>query len=468
MGRTVYAEDRLHTYLISLAKPDEYTIGLILGQSAGQKDYIVHLAKTPPPLGKNVVEETLISPATNAHQGSTDSYIKSVKDIPENWVADHAKHVTRMLPGGMQVLGIFIVGPEDTINNNTYVQKFRSVLTAIQKNLSQNKYLCGNSNDENLILCLNSITQKYTCKSVETNKTGMLKPTEWKFQAKPTKWHQLEALIDFDRLFLIAADTDPQTLKNQLQDILKDVSDSIESSLIVIEGEVRTLEDTLEVISKSKKNDKECKNSEKNTNNKLIQVDLYIPCQEKNINSDIRITPCSASIRLVGQLVSRTFVHQKANVEEASTAIKQDIIRSLASRLEMHWDSLIEEENGSPEENITLHEPPRRVLIALPESKITLSDYLFPGEGPQEALLSLQELLDLEVQESNVQKDIELQADPTEFYCQSETDMKPTDLGKDSSGYYKTKIYIAGFSIAILVVILSIIIHNFINIKSDL
>lgn len=66
-----------------------------------------------------------------------------------------------MLPGEMQVLGIFIVGPEDTINNNTYVQKFRSILTAIQKNLSQNKYLCGNSNDEHLILCLNSITQKY-------------------------------------------------------------------------------------------------------------------------------------------------------------------------------------------------------------------------------------------------------------------------------------------------------------------
>lgn len=30
-------------------------------------------------------------------------------------------------------------------------------------------------------------------------------------------------------------------------------------------------------------------------------------------------------------------------------AVKQDIVRSLASRLEMHWDSLIEEENGSPE-----------------------------------------------------------------------------------------------------------------------
>jgi hypothetical protein len=30
-------------------------------------------------------------------------------------------------------------------------------------------------------------------------------------------------------------------------------------------------------------------------------------------------------------------------------AVKQDIVRSLASRLELHWDSLIEEEQGSPE-----------------------------------------------------------------------------------------------------------------------
>jgi hypothetical protein len=32
-----------------------------------------------------------------------------------------------------------------------------------------------------------------------------------------------------------------------------------------------------------------------------------------------------------------------------SQAVKQDIVRSLASRLELHWDSLIQEENESPE-----------------------------------------------------------------------------------------------------------------------
>lgn len=65
-----------------------------------------------------------------------------------------------MLPGGMRVLGIFIVGPEDVLNNNTNVLKLRSILSAIFKNLSHNKYLCGNNNEEHLILNLNSITQK--------------------------------------------------------------------------------------------------------------------------------------------------------------------------------------------------------------------------------------------------------------------------------------------------------------------
>lgn len=32
MGRTIYAEKHLRTYLASLAKPDGYVIGLILGQ----------------------------------------------------------------------------------------------------------------------------------------------------------------------------------------------------------------------------------------------------------------------------------------------------------------------------------------------------------------------------------------------------------------------------------------------------
>ncbi|XP_024886806.1 protein odr-4 homolog [Temnothorax curvispinosus] len=460
MGRTIYAEEHLRTYLASLAKPDGYVIGLILGQSSVQKDYIVHLAKTPPPLSKNVVEETLIGSSAPAEQDVANTYIRSVKDIPMSWVADHAKHVTRMLPGGMWVLGIFIVGPEDTLDNTSNVQKLKSVLGAIHKTLSwNNKYLCGNNQDEKLILSFNSVTQKYICKSIDIAKDSMLKPADWKFQEKATRWYQLEALVDFDKLYLIAADKDPETLKKQLQNILTNVVDLIESSLIVIEGEVRSPDDTLEIFGKKKKNNKECKNKTNDSSNSL-QVSLYIPCSQDNSNMDVKTTACSALIRLIGQLVSKTFVHQKASIAEANTAVKEDIVRSLASRLEMHWDSLIEEENGSPEENITLHEPPRRVLIALPENKVTLSDYLFPGEGPQEALLSLQELLDLEVQESQVQKEVEIQADPTEFYCQSDVNTKQLDNNADKIGNYQAIVYTTGLSVAFILMMIAILVHQ--------
>lgn len=58
----------------------------------------------------------------------------------------------------------------------------------------------------------------------------------------------------------------------------------------------------------------------------------------------------------------------------------------------------------------TIHEPPRRVLVSLPTTNITLSDYLFPGEGPQEARTSLLDMLDISVNEEEDIKDIEGQA----------------------------------------------------------
>lgn len=98
--------------------------------------------------------------------------------------------------------------------------------------------------------------------------------------------------------------------------------------------------------------------------------------------------------------------------------------------------------------------------MALPQSKITLSDYLFPGEGPQEAMISLQELLDLEVQESSVQKEFELQVDPSEFYCQNELPNELSEHGKyqDNSLYI---VYGTGFGVAIIILIVALFIQYF-------
>lgn len=58
----------------------------------------------------------------------------------------------------------------------------------------------------------------------------------------------------------------------------------------------------------------------------------------------------------------------------------------------------------------SIHEPPRRIMYRLPGTELTLSDYLFPGEGPNEAKLSLEELLDIRIGEKGQIHDIEGQA----------------------------------------------------------
>lgn len=113
---------------------------------------------------------------------------------------------------------------------------------------------------------------------------GSAKPADWKFQAKITKWHQLETHVDFDQLFPITPEDDSKALKKQLQDILKSTADSVNSALAVIEGETRSLDDPIEVVGKMKKDRKDStKSGETNSNEKTLQVSLYIPYVSSNL-----------------------------------------------------------------------------------------------------------------------------------------------------------------------------------------
>lgn len=67
-------------------------------QSSSVRENVIHLARTPEEKGSD---------------GSDSSYpldklepAKTLSGVSEGWVADHAKHVTRMLPGGMYVQGM--------------------------------------------------------------------------------------------------------------------------------------------------------------------------------------------------------------------------------------------------------------------------------------------------------------------------------------------------------------------------
>jgi len=53
------------------------------------------------------------------------------------------------------------------------------------------------------------------------------------------------------------------------------------------------------------------------------------------------------------------------------------------------------------------HEPPKRVLLKPKGWNICFTDFLFPGEGPEQSVKSAQELLDLEIDVEDVDNEFE-------------------------------------------------------------
>ena len=121
----------------------------------------------------------------------------------------------------------------------------------------------------------------------------------------------------------------------------------------------------------------------------------------------------TAKMNIMGRMSVRAYVNEHSNFEFASTAIKNDIIRTFKARMEMHYDSLVGEEMGGTDVNLPiLHEPPRRVNICLPDDSITVSDLLFPGETPEESVKAVEEMLGFTPQFEQLDDELEIVASP--------------------------------------------------------
>ncbi|CAH2075315.1 unnamed protein product, partial [Iphiclides podalirius] len=339
MVRTVYSPEHCLQYLEQYACKEIFVTGLILGQVTDARENVIHLARTPEEKGPDNLSET-------SYTSEKTDPVKNLLGVSEAWVADHAKHVTRMLPGGMFVQGIFITSDEDIFEDPNYYSK---------------------------------------------------------------QWQRLDCYYEFDDVYPVIVKKSGISVKQQFQQILESAHKTIESSVIFIDGELKDGSEQLEQIIKKKKS----KNNTKTTQDsqKSMHVSLFVPF-ENTMPETVEYLECDGSIHFSGVVSSSVFMYSKATVSEAIAAVKQDIIRSLASRFTMHCDALIDD-NLLPEEKVCFNEPPRRVLV--PVGSLYLCDYLFPGEAPAEALLSVKELLDLQITEADVICDIETPADTSEF-----------------------------------------------------
>merc|ERR1711874_673784 len=188
----------------------------------------------------------------------------------------------------------------------------------------------------------------------------------------------------------------------------------------ILDGNSRLVpQDDNGVKKKSKRKAKQDDSTSDGDNSFTIEkkqwsVDLLF---RDEVYNDVDVVNTRVRMRLVGKLACRAFVTPSATAAIAEAAIKQDLIRSLTGRTSLHCDSLVGDEKGGTMSNNSpvIHEPPRRVFVNLPDSDITISDYLYPGEGTEDCVGSVKELFGFTPTDEGIEDDVEIVASPKEI-----------------------------------------------------
>ncbi|XP_036725588.1 protein odr-4 homolog isoform X1 [Balaenoptera musculus] len=391
MGRTYIVEETVGQYLSNISLQGKaFVSGLLIGQCSSQKDYVILATRTPP----------------KEEQDESSKHSKAKLDnLDEEWATEHANQVSRMLPGGLLVLGVFIIttlemGNEfQNILHRLMCFPLFQLVFAVEK--SMNKKRLWNFTDEEVservTLHFCSSTKKIFCRTYDIhNPKSSAKPADWKYQnGLSASWLSLECTVYINIHVPLSTTSVSYTLEKNTKNGLIHWAKQIENSIYLINGQVKDEDcDLLEGQKKSSRGNTQAANH---------SFDVRVLTQLL-LNSDHRSTAtvqiCSGSVNLKGAVKCRAYVHSnKPKVKDAVQAMKRDILNTVADRCEILFEDLllneIPEKKDSEKE---FHILPHRVFVPIPGSTVMLCDYKFGDESAEEIRDHFIEMLDHMIQ----------------------------------------------------------------------
>lgn len=297
---------------------------------------------------------------------------------------------------------------------------------------------------EKLVLWYSSSNNSFSCKnfSGDSTKGAQLKGVDFKFQPKLSQnWVTFETFYKLNELLAIE-DVDKVTNEDVLMLPLKHLTGVFDKSKIFFNGAPY---DKTEEVGKIPTNE-----------NKLIQAAIFKIC---DATTEKQVEKANHTIMAQGFLSSRTFLPIKASIAEAEAFIKQDILRTLAARIQILSDSLVDTKVTVGE--VVINEPPRRIYFPInsaAKDSILFSDYLFPNETIETISQQIKQNLDVTLKPDQIQLNVEVVCDNQTTQKEQKLDQKRAG-GKPNSG----KMYFIMIIVAVLVLIASIVAHFYLN-----
>ncbi|KFP68928.1 Protein odr-4 [Cariama cristata] len=385
MGRTYFVEEAIGQYLSGLStKLKPYVTGLLIGQCSPQRDYVIWAVRTPP---KEEQKEDSISPSKLA-------------SIDEEWITTHASQVAQMLPGGLLVLGVFIIATPELSKDSQ--NALRKLIFSVEKSLTKRRLWKPAEEEvsDRAALQICSATKKVVCRTYDVqDPKSSAKPADWKYQsALSASWLALDCTVNVNIHIPLLATSRNHDLEKNAKNGLNRWSKQIEDSVFLINGQVK--DDDTELLEGQKKLRGNTQSSAQFSDVKVLTQ----LSQSSSHRSTATVQVCSGSINLKGAVKCRAYVHNnKPKVKEAVQALKRDIINTLSDRCEILFEDLIINE-GPHKKNLKreYHVLPQRLFVPVAGSSVMLSDYKFRDEAAGEIQERFVEMLDQSVQAEDI------------------------------------------------------------------
>lgn len=370
MGRSYIVEDYVEEYLSRLCSLLAGPVsGLLIGQSSVQRDFVVMVTRTP----------------------QNDESADAGKSVDKEWVSEHARQVSRMLPGGLSVLGVFIISESDAKDTLTTL---RQLVFSVENLISSERLWMPADDDvtDYVTLHVNPKTRKTVCRTFDVkDPKSVAKPADWKYQSGVcSSWATMSCCLSIDLLVPLP---DNITCTRSMDGCLKELkvwAQQIERGICLIDG--KKLPENSEIKTGQKKNVRQ-----------TFTAQLLITPDVQTVTDVVQ--QCGGCVSVRGAIHSRAFLHSnKPKAKLAEKLLKRDIVSTVATRVQM----LLEESQTQNEENKDRKQTekfclPRRVFCPVKASgPLSVCDYQFSDEGLSEMTDRFKEMLDMEASEEDL------------------------------------------------------------------
>ncbi|XP_065530301.1 protein odr-4 homolog [Lathamus discolor] len=384
MGRTYFVEEAIGQYLSNLStKVQPYVTGVLIGQCSVQKDYVIQAVRTPP-----------------KEEQKEDINPSKLASIDEEWITTHASQVSRMLPGGLLVLGVFIItNPELSKDSQNALRK---LIFSVEKSLTKRRLWKPAEEEvsERAALHICSATKKVVCRTYDVqDPKSSAKPADWKYQsALSASWLALDCTVNVNIHIPLLATSPNHDLEKNIKNGLNRWAKQIEDSVFLINGQVK--DGDAELLEGQKKSRGNTQSSSQFSDVKVLTQ----LSQGSSRRSTATVQVCSGSVNLKGAVKCRAYTHNnKPKVKEAIQALKRDIINTLSDRCEILFEDLIINEGPHKKDfEREYHVLPQRLFVPVVGSSVMLSDYRFGEEAIGEIQERFVEMLDQSVQAEDI------------------------------------------------------------------